>query len=85
MYKSYLYTGCTVIPGSELSQASCWSPDDERGVGGTITICEKSPVEAAVATAAARHQKVAVLHHTVLAVTDINKTAWVSREGLFLK
>jgi hypothetical protein len=56
---SYIFddkgTGCWVTPCSALFQASCKSPDDQRGRGlppedvGVflgITICKKSPAEA---------------------------------------
>ncbi len=70
---------CSVTPCSALSQASCRSPDDRRGaallaeeVGGHVgvTICKKSPTNAAMAITVAKCQEVVTLHHEILAIAD---------------
>ncbi len=67
-----IHTGCAVTPCKALSQASCLSPDYQRGTGLlpeeveghvsiTTCICDRTLAEAPVAMAVAKCQEVGAL------------------------
>ncbi len=78
---------------SALSQASCQSPNFERGGGRVaprgghvgITICEKSPAKAAEAMVTDKSQEVAELCPTALAIAELARLFRCGGESFFLK